>query len=132
MESITTADPGPQSDRRESLTFPAGFVWGTATASYQVEGAVNEDGRLPSIWDTFSHTPGRTHNGDTGDIADDHYHRMTEDIAMMADLGLTGYRFSAAWPRIVPTGIGGGEPRRAGLLRPPRRRAARQGASPRW
>jgi beta-glucosidase len=88
------------------LRFPAGFVWGTATASYQIEGAVKADGRGPSIWDTFCHTPGRIQGGDTGDVAADHYHRMSEDIAMMAELGLSGYRFSVAWPRIVPAGSG--------------------------
>ncbi len=95
------------------IRFPDGFVWGAATASYQIEGAVTEDGRLPSIWDTFSHTPGRTDNGDTGDVACDHYHRYAEDVALMADLGLQAYRFSVAWPRIVPTGSG--EPNSAGL-----------------
>ena len=64
-------------------SFPPGFLWGSATASYQVEGAVNEDGRGPSIWDTFSHIPGKTHNGDTGDVADDYYHRYKEDIGLM-------------------------------------------------
>ncbi len=95
------------------IRFPDGFVWGAATASYQIEGAVTEDGRLPSIWDTFSHTPGRTDNGDTGDVACDHYHRYAEDVALMADLGLQADRFSVAWPRIVPTGSG--EPNSAGL-----------------
>ena len=87
-------------------SFPSDFVWGAATASYQIEGAVHEDGRGPSIWDTFSHTPGKTHNGDTGDVACDHYHRVPEDVALMAELGLRAYRFSVAWPRIVPTGSG--------------------------
>ena len=87
-------------------SFPPGFLWGAATASYQIEGAVAEDGRGPSIWDTFSHTPGKVHHGDTGDVACDHYHRMPEDVALMADLGLAAYRFSIAWPRIVPTGSG--------------------------
>ncbi len=86
--------------------FPTGFLWGTATASYQIEGAASEGGRGPSIWDTFSHTPGKVHRGDTGDIACDHYHRMPEDVAIMADLGLHAYRFSVAWPRVVPTGSG--------------------------
>jgi beta-glucosidase len=86
--------------------FPAGFVWGAATAAYQIEGAVGEDGRGPSIWDEFSHTPGRTHDGDTGDVACDHYHRVGEDVALMAELGLTSYRFSIAWPRVLPTGAG--------------------------
>jgi beta-glucosidase len=105
MESIIADQPAPR-PARAPLHFPAGFVWGTATAAYQIEGAVREDGRGPSIWDTFCHTPGRIHAGDTGDVAADHYHRLREDIAIMADLGLTGYRFSTAWPRIVPTGSG--------------------------
>jgi beta-glucosidase len=88
------------------VTFPEGFLWGTATASYQVEGAVDEDGRGPSIWDTFSHTPGKVYRGDTGDRACDHYHRLEEDLDLMADLGLNAYRFSVAWPRIQPEGSG--------------------------
>jgi beta-glucosidase len=87
--------------------FPADFVWGTATAAYQIEGAVAEDGRAPSIWDTFSHTPGAVLGGDTGDVACDHYHRTAADVALMAELGLRAYRFSVSWPRIVPTGSGG-------------------------
>src|SRR5579883_941430 len=90
----------------EFLQFPTGFVWGTATAAYQIEGAANEDGRGPSIWDTFSHTPGRTLNGDTGDVACDHYHRYAQDVALMKELGLKGYRFSISWPRVLPTGRG--------------------------
>lgn len=86
--------------------FPDGFVWGTATAAYQVEGAVHEDGRGPSIWDTFSHTPGKITNGDTGDVADDFYHRFPQDIALMQRLGCKGFRFSIAWPRIFPQGTG--------------------------
>ena len=90
--------------------FPAGFVWGTATASYQIEGAAGADGRTPSIWDTFSHTPGRVLGGDTGDVADDHYHRYRDDVAIMRELGVSSYRFSVAWPRITPqvssTGLG--------------------------
>ena len=82
--------------------FPPGFVWGTATASYQIEGAVAEGGRTPSIWDTFSHTPGKVLGADTGDLADDHYHRFAEDVAIMRTLGLTSYRFSIAWPRVTP------------------------------
>src|ERR687885_1762230 len=87
---------------RSSRPFPDGFLWGSATASYQIEGAVAEGGRTPSIWDTFSHTPGRVARGDTGDVAVDHYHRFREDVALMAELGLTSYRFSVAWPRITP------------------------------
>jgi beta-glucosidase len=85
---------------------PADFVWGTATASYQIEGAVDEDGRGPSIWDTFAHTPGAIADGTVGDVADDHYHRYAEDIAIMAGLGFTAYRFSIAWPRIQASGTG--------------------------
>ena len=86
--------------------FPQGFWWGAATASYQVEGAAKDDGRKPSVWDTFSHTPGRTHGNDTGDVACDHYHRYEEDVKLMADLGVKHYRFSISWPRIVPDGRG--------------------------
>jgi beta-glucosidase len=85
---------------------PDGFIWGAATASYQIEGAVAEDGRGESIWDRFSHTPGKVVNGDTGDAAADHYHRTAEDIALMRELGLGAYRFSLAWPRILPAGTG--------------------------
>ncbi|MEV4264487.1 GH1 family beta-glucosidase [Kribbella sp. NPDC049584] len=84
----------------------SGFTWGAATASYQVEGAVSTDGRGPSIWDTFARTPGKIADGTNGDVADDHYHRFGEDIRMLADLGLNAYRFSIAWPRIVPGGSG--------------------------
>ncbi|MBW4436765.1 MAG: beta-glucosidase [Pleurocapsa minor GSE-CHR-MK-17-07R] len=88
------------------MKFPDGFLWGSATSSYQIEGAVATDGRLPSIWDTFSHTPGRVLNGDTGDIANRHYELFRDDVAMMADLGLQAYRFSIAWPRVFPQGVG--------------------------
>jgi beta-glucosidase len=88
------------------VTFPRDFVWGCATASYQIEGAWDEDGKGESIWDRFSHTPDRVMNGDTGDIACDHYHRMREDVALMKELGLKSYRFSIAWPRIYPRGKG--------------------------
>ncbi|WP_352244488.1 GH1 family beta-glucosidase [Actinoplanes sp. NBRC 103695] len=86
--------------------FPDGFEVGVSTAAYQIEGAIAEDGRGPSVWDTFSHTPGRIKNGDTGDVACDHYHRWPEDVALMADLGVDAYRFSIAWPRVQPTGSG--------------------------
>lgn len=86
--------------------FPKNFRWGTATASYQIEGAVNEDGRGESIWDRFCATPGKILNGDTGEIACDHYHRYREDVQLMRDLGLSAYRFSIAWPRILPNGRG--------------------------
>lgn len=91
---------------RSGASFAPGFVFGSATASYQIEGAVAEGGRAPSIWDTFSHTPGRVWNGDTGDTACDHYHRLDTDLDLMAELGLEAYRFSIAWPRVVPTGRG--------------------------
>ena len=90
--------------------FPQGFVWGVATAAYQIEGAAQADGRGTSIWDTFSHTPGRTYNGDTGDVACDHYHRMDEDLDLIASLGAGSYRFSIAWPRIQPDGRGPANP----------------------
>ncbi|GAA3107832.1 hypothetical protein GCM10020001_027290 [Nonomuraea salmonea] len=82
------------------------FLWGTATAAYQIEGATGEDGRGPSIWDTFAREPGRTRDGHTGDVACDHYHRWREDVALMADLGVNAYRFSIAWPRVLPDGAG--------------------------
>lgn len=86
--------------------FPRDFTWGVATASYQIEGAVRDDGRGPSIWDTFSHTRGKISNGDTGDVADDHYHLWQDDIRLMQNLGIKAYRFSIAWPRILPLGTG--------------------------
>ena len=88
------------------MPFPPDFAWGTATASYQIEGAVREDGRGESIWDTFSHTPGKVANGDTGDVACDHYHRWAEDVELIGSYGLNAYRFSVAWPRIQPEGRG--------------------------
>jgi beta-glucosidase len=89
--------------RRE---FPPDFQWGAATACYQIEGAWQEDGKGESIWDRFSHTPGKVRDGDTGDVACDHYHRWPEDVALMEELGLTAYRFSIAWPRVLPNGVG--------------------------
>jgi beta-glucosidase len=85
---------------------PDGFTWGVATSAYQIEGAVAEDGRSPSIWDTFSHTPGKVAGGDTGDVACDSYHRWAEDVGLMKELGVSAYRFSIAWPRILPGGHG--------------------------
>jgi beta-glucosidase len=89
-----------------SHAFPKHFLWGTATSSYQVEGAVHADGRGSSVWDTFSHTRGNTFQGQSGDIAVDHFHRYKEDVALMKELGAKAYRFSVAWPRIFPTGVG--------------------------
>ncbi|MEV0582104.1 GH1 family beta-glucosidase [Nonomuraea sp. NPDC050310] len=91
-------------------TFPAGFVWGAATAAYQIEGAAKEDGRGQSIWDTFSATPGKVAGGDTGETATGHYHRYREDVALMRSLGLGAYRFSVAWPRVQPDGGGAVNP----------------------
>ena len=91
--------------------FPQNFIWGTATAAYQVEGAVHEDGRGASVWDTFSHTPGKTFQGQTGDVADDFYHRYKEDVALMQRLGVKGFRFSIAWPRVFPEGTGTPNPK---------------------
>ncbi|WP_432588205.1 GH1 family beta-glucosidase [Streptomyces sp. HD1123-B1] len=89
-----------------TLAFPPGFLWGAATAAYQVEGAAQQDGRTPSIWDTFSRTPGKVLGGDTGDIAADHYHRYREDVRLMSELRLGAYRFSVSWSRVQPTGRG--------------------------
>lgn len=93
------------------LQFPEPFTWGAATSSYQIEGAWLEDGKGLSLWDAFAHTPGRIHNGETGDTAADHYHRFREDVALMAEMGLKAYRFSISWPRILPTGRGDINPR---------------------
>ena len=93
------------------LRFPAGFAWGASTAAYQIEGAWNEDGKGESIWDRFSHTPGKVVNGDNGDRACDHYHRYRDDIAVMREMNLSSYRFSISWPRIQPTGSGKPNPK---------------------
>ncbi|MFE0517404.1 MULTISPECIES: GH1 family beta-glucosidase [unclassified Streptomyces] len=94
------------SDRIDLAAFPHDFLWGTATAAYQIEGAVAEDGRAPSIWDTYSHTPGKVAGNDNGDVACDHYHRWREDIGLMRRLGTNAYRLSVAWPRVMPGGDG--------------------------
>lgn len=88
------------------MSFRKDFIWGTATASYQIEGAAYEDGKGLSIWDTFSHEPGRIFEGHTGDIACDHYHRYKEDVALMKQMGVKNYRFSLSWPRLIPEGVG--------------------------
>lgn len=96
-----------QQDRLDDrLLFPTGFTWGAATSAYQIEGAVGEDGRGQSIWDVFSRKPGRVLGGDNADVAIDHYHRYREDVALMAELGLSAYRFSVSWPRVQPDGTG--------------------------
>ncbi len=97
----------------EFYQFPEGFKWGCATAAYQIEGGVNEGGRGKSIWDTFSHIPGKTFQNQTGDVADDDYHRYKEDVQLLKNLGATVYRFSVAWPRIFPNGTG--QPNQAGI-----------------
>jgi beta-glucosidase len=93
--------------------FPDGFYWGVATSAYQIEGAWDEDGKGPSIWDTYVHTPGKIKNDDNGDVANDHYHRYKEDVALMKSIGANAYRFSIAWPRIFPEGTG--EPNQKGV-----------------
>lgn len=108
MPELTFPQPA-QDDRR----FPDGFVWGCATAAYQIEGGVRDGRRGPSVWDVFCHTPGKTHNGDTGDVADDSYHLYKEDVRLLKNLGAGAYRFSIAWPRIFPKGTG--QPNPAGL-----------------
>ena len=100
-----------------SLGFPSGFLWGTATSAYQIEGAVNEDGRGPSIWDRFAHSPGKILDHSNADVADDHYHLYKEDVQLMKALGAKTYRFSIAWPRVFPEGAGS-----AGCLATPQRR----------
>src|SRR3989304_852642 len=93
-------------NKDRASSFPDGFTWGAATAAYQIEGAWDEDGRGESIWDRYSHTAGNVQNGDSGDIACDHYHRWPQDIELMKELGLHAYRFSIAWPRVLPEGRG--------------------------
>ncbi|MCA6101346.1 GH1 family beta-glucosidase [Bradyrhizobium australafricanum] len=105
------AEAANRASRPDGTNFPTGFVWGTATSSYQVEGAVNEDGRGPSIWDTFTHTSGKIEDGSTGDRANDHYHRYKEDVRLIKDLGAKAYRFSIAWPRVFPDGAGTPNPK---------------------
>ena len=106
MSITDNAKPATEVDTSIPMAFPADFLWGAATASYQIEGAAYQDGRGMSIWDQFAATPGKVYQGDNGDIAADHYRRMPEDVALMATLGLNAYRFSIAWPRILPQGTG--------------------------
>jgi beta-glucosidase len=106
MSEGVHVDARPEPAGRRRLRFPDGFLWGVATAAYQIEGAVAEDGRTPSIWDAFCRVPGAVANGDTGDVACDHYRRFREDVDLMAELGLGAYRFSVAWARVLPDGAG--------------------------
>ena len=94
-----------------TLRYPEGFLWGCATAAYQIEGGARDDGRGPSVWDTFSHTPGKTYHGETGDIADDSYHRYAQDVGLLKDLGVGGYRMSMSWSRVFPKGTGQPNPK---------------------
>ena len=112
LPEFSLAQPKPQKPEN-NRQFPPGFVWGCATAAYQIEGGVHEGGRGTSIWDIFSHTPGKIANGDTGDVADDSYHLYKEDVRLLKDLGAGAYRMSIAWPRIFPNGTG--QPNPAGL-----------------
>jgi beta-glucosidase len=97
--------------RPAPLKFPKGFYWGLATAAYQIEGSPDADGKGKSIWDTYAHTPGKIKNGDTGDVANDHYRRYKEDVKLMKDMGARAYRFSISWPRIFPNGTGQPNPK---------------------
>src|SRR5216684_138807 len=111
MQAFSFASSSPRSsDLHHAMsripTFPANFLWGSATSAYQIEGSPLADGAGPSIWQRFAHTPGMTRNGDTGDVACDHYRRFREDIALMKGLGLKAYRFSVAWARVLPEGTG--------------------------
>ena len=111
---MTEGSQGPSGQGEQARDFPQlpqDFLFGVASASYQVEGAVDEDGRGRSVWDTFCERPGAIANGDTGAVACDHYHRYREDVALLKDLGVDSYRFSVSWPRILPDGRGRVEPR---------------------
>ncbi|HZB88273.1 MAG TPA: GH1 family beta-glucosidase [Terracidiphilus sp.] len=101
MPKFAFAEPMPK-----ALMYPKGFLWGCATAAYQIEGGATADGRGPSLWDVFSHTPGKTHDGDTGDVADDSYHLYKEDVRLLKALGVSTYRMSISWSRIFPDGVG--------------------------
>src|SRR5215472_10107243 len=113
MSSQSEVGQNPSVQRSSGRTFPKGFFWGTGTSSYQIEGAWNQDGKGLSIWDAYAHKPGHIKNNDTGDVANDHYHRYKEDVALMKNIGVNAYRFSIAWPRIFPEGTG--QPNQKGL-----------------
>jgi beta-glucosidase len=104
-------DDAANQTRHAPASFPNGFIWGTATSAYQIEGAVSEDGRGRSIWDTFAHTPGKIGDRSTADRANDHYHRYKEDVGLIKELGVKAYRFSIAWPRVFPAGVGAPNPK---------------------
>ena len=106
-----TATPATQFPTSRPATFPPDFLWGTATSAYQIEGAVNEDGRGPSIWDRFVHLKGKIIDHSTADVANDHYHRYKEDVQLIKELGAKAYRFSIAWPRVFPEGTGTPNPK---------------------
>src|ERR1700694_3392191 len=109
----TAAEAQPKPAQPAAAIFPDGFAWGVATSAFQIEGAVKEDGRGASIWDTYAHTPGKISDGHNADVANDHYHRYKDDVRLMRDIGVKNYRFSIAWPRIFPDGIG--QPNAKGL-----------------
>ena len=117
LAALSTSLPAAAAEKKQAdlrfapAPFPKGFVWGTATSSYQIEGAVNEDGRGPSIWDTFSHTAGKIEDHSNGDRANEHYHRYKEDVQLIKSLGVKAYRFSIAWPRVFPEGTGTPNPK---------------------
>ena len=106
LSSLSFGAPSAEKAPPENITFPATFAFGSATAAYQVEGAYQEGGRGLSIWDAFTHSPGKVRTGETGDIAADHYHRFKSDVRLMSQMKLKYYRFSIAWSRILPNGYG--------------------------
>src|SRR5215469_8035331 len=111
LSTTSAASELPKVSMPTPRSFPPGFLWGTATAAYQVEGAVNADGRGPSVWDTFSHTPGKIWHDETADVADDFFHSYKQDVALMKELGTKAFRFSIAWPRVFPQGTGSPNPK---------------------